>query len=125
MQSCNKDESLICMQDMGNETYPSVGEHVVVCLRRVHFGEEETGLRAAVLRANVSRDREASLQDVLGVIHRRLEQLLKVGIFGLIVIACRFPLGDRLKIKQTHKQTLRNNLLHPFLLEMSTNTSPW
>lgn len=36
------------------KTYPAVGEHVVVGLRRVDFGEKETCLGTSVLRVDVS-----------------------------------------------------------------------
>ena len=36
---------------------------------------------------------------LLSVCHRRLEQLLEVCIFRLMLVACRTPLGDRLSME--------------------------
>ena len=36
---------------------------------------------------------------LLSVCHRRLEQLLEVCIFRLMLVTCRTPLGDRLSME--------------------------
>ena len=36
---------------------------------------------------------------LLSVCHRRLEQLLEVCIFRLMLVTCRTPLGDRLSVE--------------------------
>ena len=79
-------------QNFQQRTDPSVG--VVVSLRRIHFGEQETGLRSAVFRVDVARHGETRLQNVLRIIHRRLEQLSKVLVARKLVIAFRTPVSD-------------------------------
>lgn len=56
--------------------------HVVLCLRRVHFTQEKSSLRAAVFSVDVAGHRETGLQNVPGIIHRGLEELFEVFIFG-------------------------------------------
>lgn len=66
-------------------------------LRRVDLGEQEAGLRAAVLRVHVARHGEARLQDLLGVIQRSLKELLEVLVLGHFLVARLPPLSDGLQ----------------------------
>ena len=74
---------------------PAVG--IVVGMRGVDLGQQEAGLRAAVLRVHVAGHGEARLQDLLGVVQRRLQQLLEVLVLGHLLVAGLAPLGDGLR----------------------------
>lgn len=54
-------------------THLSICIHVVVRLRWIDLGKEETCLRSTVLGVNVARHREACLQNFLGIIDRCLQ----------------------------------------------------
>ena len=69
-------------------------------LRRVDLGEQEAGLRAAVLRVDVARHGEARLQDLLGVVQGGQQQLLEVLILRHLLVACLPPLGYGLEVKR-------------------------
>ena len=73
------------------------GVQVVVRLRRVDLGEQEAGLRAAVLRVHVAWHGEAALQELLRVVQWRLQQLLEVLVLRQVLVTRLSPLGDGLK----------------------------
>lgn len=77
-------------------THLSVGIHVVVRLRRIDLGQQESCLRSAVLRVNVAWHGETCLQYFLGIIDGRLQQLLKVLILWHVLVLEGTPLGNSL-----------------------------
>lgn len=85
-------------------SYLSPGVEVVVGLRRVDLGEQEAGLRAAVLGVDVARHGEARLQELLGVVQRSLQQLSEVLVLGHLLVACLTPLGYGLRSKRKETQ---------------------
>ena len=90
---------------------------------RKNLAQKESGLAATLLCVNVSWDWEprqkhlfiierfihgssrfkqgqmTTTAHLLSVCHRRLEQLLEVCIFRLMLVTCRTPLGDRLSME--------------------------
>ena len=78
------------------QTYPA--KHcVVVCLGRVDLAQQKSGLRTALLSADVSRHREPRLQDFGCVRHRRFQQLLEVRVLRQVVVTRLLPLINGLK----------------------------
>jgi len=80
-------------------TLSSVRVHIVVRLRWVDFGQQKASLRAALLRVDVARHREPSVEDLLSIVHRRLQQLFEVLVLGHVLVAGRSPLGYGLAVE--------------------------
>ena len=70
---------------------PSI--QVIVCLRRIHFGQKKSSLAVPVLHVNASRHLQPRLQDLLCVVQGRLQEVLKVFLLGHVLVACFPPLG--------------------------------
>ena len=58
-------------------------------------------LAASVLRVDVSGHREASVQQLLSIVHWSLEEVSEVFILGHLLITCLPPLSHRLTGRQT------------------------
>ena len=75
---------------------------VALCRMRcrwVELAEQETRLRASSIANNETRQREAVLDEILGVLLRRLKQSRKVLVAFLVLVSCLAPLGHRLAVK--------------------------
>ena len=59
---------------------PSI--QVIVCLRRIRFGQKKSSLAAPVLHMNVSRHPEPRLQDLLCIVQGHLQEVLKFSYYG-------------------------------------------
>lgn len=77
----------------GRSRFLSPSIQVIVCLRRIHFGQKKSSLAATVLCVDVPWHREPRLQDLLCIIQGRLQEMLEVFILGHVLVACLPPLG--------------------------------